>query len=363
MTLTPSLSLALDPAAEAEVQRLASRIDVSSMVSIASFGQEIGERTAAYADALLSKARSSDLDEVGAKLNEIIAAAQAFDLTSLDNRWARAPVVGPIVRQFSRAKDKAMARFASVETQVDRMVANVESTSKRLTARSSDFEAMYAGVQAEHAALGLHACAGQRRLEQLVAEMATLRTRAAEDDAAREALQALEAARAALEKRVADLAVLQHSALQTLPMIRVMQANNLSLIEKFNTIQRLTLPAWKRTFLMALALNEQRDAGKLADNIDDATNYFMRRNAEVLHQNAVATAKSNQRLVIDVETLRAVHDEVISTLNDVRAVHAEGALMRAGALAELEDLRNKMSAGLHADAPLTRESHARLAAG
>ena len=37
--------------------------------------------------------------------------------------------------------------------------------------------------------------------------------------------------------------------------------------------------------------------------------------------------------------------------------------MRAGALAELEDLRNKMSAGLHADAPLARESHARLAAG
>jgi uncharacterized protein YaaN involved in tellurite resistance len=129
-------------------------------------------------------------------------------------------------------------------------------------------------------------------------------------------------------------------------MVRMMQASNIVLLEKFETIQRLTLPAWKRTFVLALALNEQRDAVRLAGNIDDATNYFMRRNSEILHENAVETAKANQRLIIDVDTLRTVHDNVVKTLIDVRVAHEEGAQQRSEALAELARLRSDMAGSL-----------------
>jgi uncharacterized protein YaaN involved in tellurite resistance len=337
-------SLLAEPA-EGDVARLAASIDVRSPLSIAAFGKDIGARTAGYADTLLAKARSGDLDEAGARLNEIIASTQAFDLNSLDNAWARAPVIGALFRKGSVLKERAMARFASVKTQVDKVAANIDLTAARLTARAHDFEAMYEGVKAEHASLTLHLRAAERRLEALAGEMAAFDGQA-QDSATMEVSNAMEASRQALEKRVADLSVLRHSALQTLPMIRVMQANNLLLIEKFQTIQRLTLPAWKRSFTLALALDEQRDAAKLADTIDDATNYFMRRNAELLHENAVATAKTNQRLVIDVATLREVHEKLIQTFVDVRAVHAEGASARAEAISELAVLRDEMIRGV-----------------
>jgi uncharacterized protein YaaN involved in tellurite resistance len=68
----------------------------------------------------------------------------------------------------------------------------------------------------------------------------------------------LQSAVDALEKRVADMKVLQHAALQQLPMIRMVQTNNRMLIEKFHTIRELTVPAWKRQFMLALSLNGNR---------------------------------------------------------------------------------------------------------
>lgn len=330
---------------EAEARALAETIDVRSPLTVAGFGQEIGETTSGYADQLLSQARSGDLDDVGAKLTEIVVAAQSFDLTSFDSKWARAPIVGGLVRQFVLTKEKAVARFASLEDQVAKLVDNIEGTLNRLHERSASLEKMYAGVAEEHCVLATHVRAAELRVEALDAEIAELKAQPA-TLASVEVVNALEGSRQALAKRVGDLVVLQHSALQTLPMIRMMQANNVVLVEKFQTIQRLTLPAWKRTFVLALALNEQRDAVNLADNIDDATNYFMKRNSEILHENTVATAKANQRLIVDVDTLRTVHDNVIKTLVDVRAAHQEGAQKRADALVELARLREDMASSL-----------------
>ena len=330
---------------EDEAQALATTIDVRSPLAVAGFGQEIGRTTSGYADQLLSQARSGDLDDLGSKLGEIVVAAQSFDLSSFDSRWARAPLVGGLVRHFVLTKEKAVARFTSLEEQVEKLVASIEGTLARLHLRSASLDAMYAGVVEEHRMLATHVRAAELRIEALDDQLRDLRAQPA-DLATIEVVSTLDSSRQALAKRVGDLSVLQHSALQTLPMIRMMQQNNVVLLEKFQTIQRLTLPAWKRTFVLALALNEQRDAVKLADSIDNATNFFMKRNAEILHHTAVATARGNQRLVVDVQTLRDVHDNVVRTLVDVRAAHEEGAQKRAEALAELARLRGEMASSL-----------------
>lgn len=339
---------------EAAAEALAATIDVHSPLAVAGFGKEIGKATSGYADQLLSQARSGDLDDMGTKLTDIVVAAQSFDLSSFDSKWARAPIVGGLVRHFVLTKEKAVARFASLEEQVEKLVENIEGTLTRLHARAASLDTMYLGVVEEHKLLALHARAAELRIADLDAEIAALRAAPA-DMATVETASALEGSRQALSKRIGDLSVLQHSALLTLPMIRMMQANNVVLLEKFQTIQRLTLPAWKRTFVLALALHEQRDAVNLANNIDDATNFFMKRNSEILYENTVATAKANQRMVIDVETLRSVHDNVVRTLVDVRAAHVEGAAQRETALAELARLREEMASGLAGRIPAAAE--------
>ena len=126
-------------------------------------------------------------------------------------------------------------------------------------------------------------------------------------------------------------------------MIRIIQSNNLMLVDKFYAIKNITLPAWKNQISLAISLQEQQNSVQLAKAIDDTTNDLLRRNAELLHQNSVDTAKANQRSVIDVETLEHVQNTLIKTVNDVIQIQKEGMQKRAEATVRLRALQDNLN--------------------
>ena len=137
--------------------------------------------------------------------------------------------------------------------------------------------------------------------------------------------------------------VLHQSAMQTLPMIRIIQSNNLMLVDKFYAIKNITLPAWINQISLAISLNEQKNSVQMANTIDDATNDLLKRNADLLHQNSVDTAKANQRSVIDIETLEHVQNTLIKTVNDVIQIQKEGMQKRAEATTRLRSLQDNLN--------------------
>jgi len=80
----------------------------------------------------------------------------------------------------------------------------------------------------------------------------------------------------------------------------------------------------------------------LAKTIDDATNAFLKENAQLLKQNTLSTAQSNQRMVIDVATLQDVQDTLLSTVQEVIKINQEGAKQRAGVADQLGQMREQM---------------------
>lgn len=187
--------------------------------------------------------------------------------------------------------------------------------------------------------LGIHIAAGRIRVAELRAQADTLRATVGNDPARVQQLADLDMLVASLDKRVGDLQAMQHAAIQALPMIRMLQSNNRMLVDKFHTIRQITVPAWKRQFMLSLTLNEQKNAVQLADTIDDTTNSLLKSNAELLHRNSVATAKANQRLVIDVETLASVQQTLIGTVEEVIRIQRDGAQQRQQAVKQIEVMR------------------------
>ena len=110
-----------------------------------------------------------------------------------------------------------------------------------------------------------------------------------------------------------------------------------------DVIKNITLPAWKNQISLAISLQEQKNSVQLAKAIDDTTNDLLRRNAELLHQNSVDTAKANQRSVIDVETLEHVQNTLIKTVNDVIQIQKEGMQKRAEATTRLRALQESLN--------------------
>jgi len=341
VTLTTDTFPAPDPEQVSQIASLSEAIDVTSPLSISNFGGDLGRTTGTFTDSILSRARSGDIDDMGEKLAEIVLAAKSFNLAALDSRATRTPIIGGLIAALMRAKTRAMGQFESIDQQINRMVHDVATIEVRLIERAKTLDEMHDAVKDEQRLLMTYALAADTRLKQLGSEISGMLAGGINATNA-ETLGIYEASAQSLGKRRDDLVTLYHAAGQALPMIRLIQANNLVLVEKFRTIQTLTLPTWKRSFLMALALDEQKSAVSLANEIDDATNHFMKRNSELLRENAVATARSSQRLVIDIETLKTVHDNIIATLDDVRLVHEEGARKRAAAMDQLRELKAQM---------------------
>lgn len=312
------------------------------------FGREAAVKTAAFSSQLLDQVRNSDLDAAGTKLGEVVRIARSLNLDSFTGK-SKVPVIGGLIDRLRASKGELVQKFSTTNTQIEQLMQDVARQQGTQTQRIGEFDRMHDIVREERRILGVHVAAGKVRLAELADEERSLA--ALEDPASRTRRSEVGNAIRLLDKRVGDLTVMQHASDQSLPMIRIIQANSIQLIEKFNAVRTITIPSWKRQFAIQLSLEEQKNAVELSNAIDDATNEIMRRNADLMRQTSVETAKANQRAVIDVATLRHVHEQLIQTVEEVRTIHREGAEQRRQAEADLarmrDDVQQRLAAPVH----------------
>ncbi len=315
--------------------------DISTTV-VAEYGKNIANKTSTYTDELLNLVQNKDLDATGQKLNEVVQVAQQLNTTSILNKSKSSGFFGGLLSKFKGAKQSFDQHFNTTKEQIDVLVKEIESSQSGLIARVGTLDKMFDAVQDEYKQLGVYIAAGQLKQQDIQQQISTLTTQE-QDQQTTQQIYDLNHLANNLEKRVSDLQVLQQSAMQTLPMIRIIQSNNLMLVDKFYAIKNITLPAWKNQISLAISLQEQKNSVQLAKAIDDTTNDLLRRNAELLHQNSVDTAKANQRSVIDVETLEHVQNTLIKTVNDVIQIQKEGMQKRAEATTRLRALQESLN--------------------
>ena len=310
--------------------------------AVAEYGKNIATQTSGYTDELLNLVQNKDLDETGQKLNQVVQVAQQLNTSSILNKKKNSGFFGGLMSKIKGAKNNIDMHFNTTKEQIDTLVKEIEKSQSGLKARVDTLDRMFNGVQSEYKQLGVYIAAGKLKQDEIQQEISTL-TSQAQDQTTTQRVYDLNHLANNLEKRVSDLQVLQQSAMQTLPMIRIIQSNNLMLVDKFYAIKNITLPAWKNQISLAISLNEQKNSVQLANTIDDATNDLLKRNADLLHQNSVDTAKANQRSVIDIETLEHVQNTLIKTVNDVIQIQKEGMQKRAEATTRLRALQDSLN--------------------
>lgn len=325
-----------------EVMNAHKELAEMSHTAVAEYGKNIATKTSTYTDELLNLVQNKDLDSTGQKLNQVVQVAQQLNTNSILNQKKSSGFFGSLLSKMRGAKQSFDQHFNSTKEQIDVLVKEIETSQSGLKSRVTTLDKMFHGVQDEYKQLGIYIAAGKLKEQEIQQEIAFLTTHI-QDQSTVQKIYDLNHLANNLEKRVSDLQVLQQSAMQTLPMIRIIQSNNLMLVDKFYAIKNITLPAWKNQISLAISLHEQKNSVQLANSIDDATNDLLRRNADLLHQNSVDTAKANQRSVIDIETLEHVQNTLIKTVNDVIQVQKEGMQKRAEATTRLRALQNNLN--------------------
>ena len=103
-----------------------------------------------------------------------------------------------------------------------------------------------------------------------------------------------------------------------------------------------TIPLWKSQMVIAIGLNHSTDAAKAQREVSDMTNALLKKNAENLKTATIETAKESERGIVDIETLQATNQSLISTLDEVLKIQEEGRERRRSAEVELQKIEGEM---------------------
>ncbi|HEX5278395.1 MAG TPA: toxic anion resistance protein [Fluviicoccus sp.] len=329
-----------------EVARMAQSFDPKQTNAVHQLGARAGEKIVQYSDKLLTQVKTKDMDGLGEKLQEVVLLAKGINVQALvknSGSGSKIPLIGGLIDSLRMGKEKLLGKYDTLSKQMEKLVGEIKMSQTRLDTRIRDLDQVYDFNVEEYHNLDCNILVGEIKLEELRQELARRQAApAASDPMEAQQLADLQDLITRLDKRVHDLRTMQMVAVQTAPMIRMVQSNNRILIDKFRNLQELTIPSWKKQFTLAIALMEQQQAVELTQKIDDTTNELMRRNADLLRQNSINTARANQRSVVDIETLEHVQQTLISTMEEVEQIQRDGEQSRQQAAGRMEEMKAEL---------------------
>ena len=195
----------------------------------------------------------------------------------------------------------------------------------------------------------MYILAGKKKLEQVrEQELPQLREQAQRSGQPEDAQAAkdLENKCERFEKKIHDLELTRMISIQTAPQIRLVQNNDTLMVEKIQSTVVNTIPLWKSQMVLALGVAHSNQAAEAQREVTDMTNELLKKNAEKLKMATIETAKESERGIVDMETLKATNESLISTLDEVMKIQQEGHQKRQEAEAEINRLENELKGKL-----------------
>ena len=309
----------LSPAELEKVQSIKDSINLMDSSVPLSYGAPAQKEIAQFSDSILSKVRAKDSGQVGVLLNDLVSKVKGFDVTKKNDSFlSNLPIIGSIVGKA----DDVMQGYEKLSTQVEKIQAGLEASKVKMMEDVVMFDTLYQKNLSYFKDLQLYIRAGEEKLDEMrTTTLPKLRAQASEsgDPMAVQVVSDFEQSVDRFEKKLHDLKLSKTLAIQTAPQIRLIQNNDRVLIDRVQSAIYHTIPLWKNQMVIALGLTRQKEVIELQRAVSDATNDLLRRNAEMLKQNSIDTAKANERGIVDIETVKKVNDDLISTRRNVNS--------------------------------------------
>jgi len=336
----------LTPAELAKVQSIKDGIDFMNSSMPLTYGAPAQKEIAQFSDSILAKVRSKDSGEVGTLLNDLVGKVKGFDVTKKNSSFlSNLPIIGSLVNKA----DDIMQGYEKLSTQVEKIQAGLENSKTKMMEDVVMFDTLYQKNLGYFKDLQLYIRAGEEKLDEMrTITLPKLRAQASEsgDPMAVQVVSDFEQSVDRFEKKIHDLKISKTLAIQTAPQIRLIQNNDRVLIDRVQSAIYHTIPLWKNQMVIALGLTRQKEVIELQRAVTDATNDLLKRNAEMLKQNSIDTAKANERGIVDIETVKKVNEDLISTIEETLRIQHEGRQRRQAAEKELVAIEGRLKDAL-----------------
>ncbi|WP_298463755.1 toxic anion resistance protein [uncultured Mitsuokella sp.] len=331
----------LSPEEREKVQQIKDHIDLTNTESLLTYGAPAQKKIAEFSDSVLAQVRTKDSGEVGQLLGSLVTQVKEYDEKSQGGFLRKVPLIGSLVNKTENIK----AGYEKLSVQVERIAGSLEQARLKMMKDVVLFDKLYDENFAYFKELQLYIEAGEEKVREMrEVELPKLHEQAAaaNDPMAVQVVADYEANVDRFEKKIHDLKISKTIAIQTAPQIRLIQNNDKALIDRVQTAIYSTIPLWKNQLVIALGLSAQQKVLRMQQAVNNTTNELLKRNAELLHQNSVETAKENERSIVDIETVREVNEKLIQTIEDTVRIQQEGRTKRQAAEQELTAIEGKL---------------------
>ena len=338
----------LTPAERKQVEEIKSKIDLMNSGYALQFGSGAQKNMADFSDSLLSQVRTKDSGEVGALLTDLSGKINEFNRKESDSFVKKLPLIGALVSKG----ETMLASYEKLSTKVDKIQSELEKSKTTMMKDIMLFDALYQKNLEYFKHLELYIRAGEEKLEEMRSTvLPKLRADAAAsaDPMAGQVVSDFESNVDRFEKKVHDLKISKTIAIQTAPQLRLIQNNDKILVERVQSAIYNAIPLWKNQIVIALGLTRQQNVLKMQQAISDTTNELLKRNAEMLKINSIETAKENNRSIVDIETVKKVNDDLVTTIEETLKIQQEGRQARQSAEQELLQIENRLKETLLAN--------------
>ena len=323
---------------KAMVESFVQQIDLTNSTMVLQYGAGTQKKMADFSETALDNVKSKDLGEIGTLLSDVVTELKDFDEEETKGFLG-------LFKKGANKLESMKAKYAKAEANVNEIVQVLEGHQVQLLKDVAVLDKMYELNLTYYKELTMYILAGKKKLQEVRA------TQLKELMAKAEATGLAEDAQAAkdlddmcnrFEKKIYDLELTRQIAMQTAPQIRMVQSNDTIMVEKIQSTVVNTIPLWKSQMVIALGVEHSMQAAEAQRQVTDITNELLKKNAEKLKIASVETAKEAERGIVDMETLTATNQALISTFDEVMKILQEGRIKRQEAEAEMQRMEGAL---------------------
>lgn len=320
------------------VNDFAAQIDITNTQMVLQYGAGCQKKIADFSESALNNVRTKDMGEIGKMLTDVVTELKSFD------EEEEKGFLG-IFKKSSNKLDNLKAKYDKAETNINKISKVMEGHQITLLKDVAMLDKMYDLNLNYFKELSMYILAGKQKLEQArTIELPRLLDKAERSGLPEDTQAAKDYASMCerFEKKIYDLELTRTISMQMAPQIRLIQNNDTTMSEKIQSTLVNTIPLWKSQMVIAIGLDHSIEASKAQKEVTDMTNALLKKNAETLKTATIETARESERGIVDIETLTATNQTLISTLDEVMKIQEDGRAKRKSAEEELVRIEDEM---------------------
>ena len=335
----------------AEVDALASKIEVNDPETIVTFGAEVAEEISKASDVVLNSMNMSQLDASSGMLADLAKIMSQFDINEVKEEEP-----GFFKKLFANARkelDKILAKYHTMGEDVDKIYVALRGYENEIKQSNRNLNQMFdANVNYYHE-LVKYILAGEQGCREIEAyiQQRTQDMETTGDQSIQFEITTLNQALMLLEQRTQDLRTAESVAMQSIPMIKMMEFTNMNLVRKINSAFIVTLPVFKQALAQAIMLKRQKIQAESMAALDEKTNELLVKNA----QNSVEIGKRAAQLTagssIKVETLEKSWQTIMNGIDETRAIQENAHNQRIEDQKRLQAIKDDFNKRYHMPKP------------